>query len=56
MAAQGDQTLKRLVHLGLLTEGIFCAPRLMFCTSTAMDEAVIDGVIAAFGRVLARVA
>ncbi|MEA2584242.1 MAG: glutamate-semialdehyde -aminomutase [Thermomicrobiales bacterium] len=56
MAARGDQTLKRLVHLGLLTEGIFCAPRLMLCTSTAMDEMVIDGVISAFGGVLERVA
>jgi glutamate-1-semialdehyde 2,1-aminomutase len=56
MAVRADQTLKRLVHLGLLVEGVFCAPRLMFCTSTAMDEAVIDEVIAAFARVLARVA
>jgi glutamate-1-semialdehyde 2,1-aminomutase len=56
MAARGDQTLKRLVHLGLLNEGVFCAPRLMFCTSTAMDEAVIDEVIAAFGRVVEKVA
>lgn len=55
MAARGDQALKRLVHLGLLNEGVFCAPRLMFCASTAMDEAVIDGVIAAFGRVVERV-
>jgi glutamate-1-semialdehyde 2,1-aminomutase len=56
MAVRGDQTMKRLVHLGLLNEGVFCAPRLMFCTSTAMDEAVVDDVIAAFGRVVGRVA
>jgi glutamate-1-semialdehyde 2,1-aminomutase len=56
MAVRGDQTLKRLVHLGLLNEGVFCAPRLMFCTSTAMDEGVIDEVIAAFGRAVDRVA
>lgn len=55
MAVRGDQTLKRLVHLGLLNEGVFCAPRLMFCTSTAMDDSVVDGVIGAFGRVLDRV-
>ena len=56
MAARADQTLKRLVHLGLLVEGVFCAPRLMFCTSTAMDEGVIDAVVNAFGRVIDRVA
>ncbi len=54
-AARGDQVLKRIVHLGLLLEDVFCAPRLMFCTSTAMDEAVIDEVVAAFRRVLARI-
>jgi glutamate-1-semialdehyde 2,1-aminomutase len=55
-AARGDQALKRLIHVGLLLEGVFCAPRLMFCTSTAMDEAIVDDVVAAFRRVLARIA
>ncbi len=54
-AARGDQALKRLIHVGLLLEGVFCAPRLMFCTSTAMDESVIDEVLSAFRRVLARI-
>jgi glutamate-1-semialdehyde 2,1-aminomutase len=51
-AARGDARLKRAVHLGLLNEGVFAAPRLMFCTSTAMDETVIDEVLARFVRVL----
>lgn len=53
-AARGDQQLKRLVHLALLEEGVFCAPRLMFAMSTAMDETVIDRVIAAMRTALAR--
>ena len=51
-AARGDAAAKRLLHLALLAEGVFCAPRLMFCTSTAMDEATIDATIGAFGRVV----
>lgn len=54
-AARGDQTLKRMVHLGLLLEGVFCAPRLMFCTSTAMNAMVVDEAVSRFERVLARV-
>jgi glutamate-1-semialdehyde 2,1-aminomutase len=54
-AARGDQLRKRLVHLALMTDGVFCAPRLMFCTSTAMDETVVDGMVAAFGRAIDRV-
>jgi glutamate-1-semialdehyde 2,1-aminomutase len=54
-AAAGDAMFKRLVHLALLQEGIFCAPRLMLCTSTPMDETTIDDVLAAFGRALNRV-
>ncbi len=54
--ARGDQSLKRLVHLGLLIEGVFCAPRLMFCTSTAMEEGIVDEAISAFRRVLERIA
>lgn len=54
-AAAGDQQLKRLVHLALLAEGIFCAPRLMFALSTAMDESVVNDVMARFESALARV-
>jgi glutamate-1-semialdehyde 2,1-aminomutase len=55
-AANGDQQLKRLTHLALLMEGVFCAPRLMFAVSTAMDEDVIDEVVLAMRRALGRVA
>jgi glutamate-1-semialdehyde 2,1-aminomutase len=55
-AARGDDLLKRAVHLGLLNEGVFAAPRLMFCTSTAMSEHVVDDVLGRFERVLVRVA
>lgn len=54
-AARADQQLKRAVHLGLLNEGVFCAPRLMFCTSTAMDDGTIDEILAAFATVIDRV-
>ncbi len=54
-AATGDRHLQRLLHLALLLEGIFCAPRLMLCTSTAMDVTVVDETVAAFHRALARV-
>ncbi len=52
-AAMADKSLARLLHLALLLEGIYVAPRLMLCTSTAMDDAVIDEVLAGFGRALA---
>lgn len=55
-AARGDVALKRAAHLGLLNEGIFAAPRLTFCTSTAMDDRVIDDVVGRFERVLDRMA
>ena len=54
-AARSDKGLARLLHLALLREGIFAAPRLMFCTSTAMDDAVIDGALTAVGRALDRI-
>ena len=47
-----DKGLSRLLHLALLLEGVYAAPRLMMCTSTAMDEATIDDVLRAFGRAL----
>ncbi len=53
--ARMDVDLKRLVHLALLLEGVFAAPRLMHCLATPMDEAVVDDVVARFRRALARV-
>ncbi|MBA2595381.1 MAG: aspartate aminotransferase family protein [Chloroflexia bacterium] len=49
-AAAVDKGLARLLHLTLLLEGVYAAPRLMMCTSTAMNEKTIDDVLAAFGR------
>jgi glutamate-1-semialdehyde 2,1-aminomutase len=54
-AAAGDQALQRLMHLALLAEGIFAAPRLLCCTSTAMDETVVDEAVTAVGRALERI-
>ena len=53
-SAAGDPALKRQLHTAMLLEGLFAAPRLMFCTSTPMDDAVIDDVIERFGRAVAR--
>jgi glutamate-1-semialdehyde 2,1-aminomutase len=47
-----DKGLARLLHLALLLEGIYVAPRLTMCTSTAMDDATIDEVLAGFRRVI----
>jgi glutamate-1-semialdehyde 2,1-aminomutase len=54
-AARADQTLKKLVHLGFLAEGVFCAPRLMLCISTPMDDEVVNGIVGAFSRVVDRI-
>jgi glutamate-1-semialdehyde 2,1-aminomutase len=51
-AALSDKALGRLLHLALLLEGIFVAPRLTMCTSTAMDDATIDEVVAGFRRAI----
>ena len=51
-AAVTDKGLSRLLHLALLLEGVYVAPRLMMCTSTAMDEATIDEVLAGFRRAI----
>lgn len=50
--AAAQLPLRRFLHLALLNEGIFIAPRGELCMSTAMDEAVVDKVGTAFGRVL----
>jgi glutamate-1-semialdehyde 2,1-aminomutase len=54
-AAREDKGLARLLHIALLLEGIYVAPRLMMCTSTAMDAATIDEVLSGFRRALASV-
>jgi len=41
--------------MSLLLEGVFCAPRLMMCTSTAMNDQTIDQGLAAVDRALERV-
>jgi glutamate-1-semialdehyde 2,1-aminomutase len=51
-AASSDKELARLLHLALLLEGIYVAPRLMMCVSTPMDDATIDEVLAGFRRAL----
>ncbi|HQY30064.1 MAG TPA: aspartate aminotransferase family protein [Thermomicrobiales bacterium] len=53
--AVANQTLKRAIHLALLLEGVFAAPRLMMCTSTPMTEADVAEIVARFGRALDRV-
>lgn len=53
-AARARADLGRLLHLSLLLDGIFCAPRLMWCTSTVMDEALIDDVLSRFERSVSR--
>lgn len=50
-----DAGFKRALHLALLLEGVFAAPRLMCCTSTPMTGETIDEVTARFGRALDRV-
>lgn len=54
-AAATDKALARLLHLALLLEGVYVAPRLMMCTSTPMNEATIDEVLSGFRRALASI-
>lgn len=53
-AARSNQQLKKVLHLALLQEGLFMAPRLMFCISTPMTEATLDEIDARFERALKR--
>jgi glutamate-1-semialdehyde aminotransferase len=53
--AASDPGFKRAMHLALLLEGVFAAPRLMFWTSTPMTEETIDDIVARVGRALDRV-
>ncbi|MCA9860525.1 MAG: aspartate aminotransferase family protein, partial [Thermomicrobiales bacterium] len=53
-AARSNQKLKKVLHLALLQEGLFVAPRLMFCISTPMSESTLDEIDARFERALKR--
>jgi glutamate-1-semialdehyde 2,1-aminomutase len=53
--ARSSATFKRAMHLALLLEGVFAAPRLMCCISTPMTPEIVDDIIARFGRALDRV-
>ncbi len=53
-SARSNQELKKVLHLALLQEGLFVAPRLMFCISTPMTEATLDEIDARFERALKR--
>jgi glutamate-1-semialdehyde 2,1-aminomutase len=53
-AARSNQQLKKVLHLALLQEGLFVAPRLMFCISTPMSDATLDDIDARFERALKR--
>lgn len=53
-AARSNQELKKVLHLALLQEGLFVAPRLMFCISTPMSESTLDEIDARFERALKR--
>ncbi len=44
--------ISRLLHLGMLRRGVSSASRLMYCTSTTMDESDIDAAVAALEETL----
>jgi glutamate-1-semialdehyde 2,1-aminomutase len=50
-----DSPLMAAFHLAALDEGVYFAPRCFMNTSTAMDEQVIDDVLEACSRAMARV-
>lgn len=52
-AAAVDRSMTRVLHLALLNEGVSCAPRMAWNTSTAMNESIIDDVVARFQRAVA---
>jgi glutamate-1-semialdehyde 2,1-aminomutase len=53
-AARSNQQLKKVFHLALLQEGLFVAPRLMFCISTPMSDSTLDEIDDRFERALKR--
>ncbi len=55
-ASRANKSLAQMLHIALLLEGIFCAPRLMWCISTPMNEQVIDDALAATDRAFDRIA
>jgi glutamate-1-semialdehyde 2,1-aminomutase len=46
--ANSREEFNVLLSLGLINRGVFIAPRGMMCTSTPMDEAVVDRCVEAF--------
>jgi glutamate-1-semialdehyde aminotransferase len=50
-----DSPMMAAFHLAALDEGLYFAPRCFMNTSTAMDEQVIDDVLEACSRAMARV-
>jgi glutamate-1-semialdehyde 2,1-aminomutase len=50
-----DSPVMAAFHLAALDEGVYFAPRCFMNTSTAMDEQVIDDVLGACSRAMARV-
>jgi len=51
-----DSPVMAAFHLAALDEGVYFAPRCFMNTSTAMDERIIDDVLDACSRAMARVA
>jgi glutamate-1-semialdehyde 2,1-aminomutase len=45
--------IPRLLHLGMLRRGVMSASRLMYCTSTAMDESDVEFAVTALHETLA---
>jgi glutamate-1-semialdehyde 2,1-aminomutase len=52
----GDRRRLRLLHLGLLTSGVFTPSRQMYVLSTAMTDDVLDTMARRFEAVVARIA
>jgi glutamate-1-semialdehyde aminotransferase len=50
-----DSPVMAAFHLAALEEGVYFAPRCFMNTSTAMDEQVVDDVLEACSRAMARV-
>ena len=44
--------VNQLLHLEMLKRGVASAPRLMYCTSTAMGDADVDFALAALDDAL----
>ena len=55
-ASQGDKRLLRLLHLGMLTSGVFGPSRQMYILSTVMTDDVLDAMAERFKLVADRIA